>query len=109
MDYENKIEIPFGAYDSELYYQEIIIPEGFEAIIQDGKVILRKKESEDEKIRKAIIRLVEIDVEQKPAKWSEEDETVLNNLIYALANDRIGNNRDEYVDWLKALKLRMEE
>jgi len=41
----------------------------------------------------------------KPA-WSEEDETVLNNLIYALANDRIGNNRDEYVDWLKSLKGR---
>ncbi len=36
--------------------------------------------------------------------WSEEDETILNNLIYALANDRIGNNRDEYVDWLKSLK-----
>ena len=36
--------------------------------------------------------------------WSEEDETVLNNLMYALANDRIGNNRDEYVDWLKTLR-----
>ena len=37
-------------------------------------------------------------------EWSEEDEIVLNNLIYGLANDRIGNNRDEYVDWLKSLK-----
>ena len=39
---------------------------------------------------------------QPHPQWSEEDETVLNNLIYALANDRIGNNRDEYVDWLKS-------
>lgn len=42
----------------------------------------------------------------KPA-WSEEDETVLNNLIYALANDRIGNDRNEYVSWLKSLKQRI--
>lgn len=41
----------------------------------------------------------------KPA-WSEEDETVLNNLIYALANDRIGNDRDEYISYLKSLKDR---
>ena len=36
-------------------------------------------------------------------EWSEEDETVLNNLTYALANDRIGNDRDEYISWLKSL------
>ena len=41
---------------------------------------------------------------QPKQEWSEEDETVLNNLIYALANDRIGNNRDEYVNWLKSLR-----
>ena len=40
--------------------------------------------------------------------WSEEDETILDNLIYALANDRIGNNRDEYVDWLKSIKERVQ-
>lgn len=45
--------------------------------------------------------------EQKPT-WSEEDETVLNNLIYALANDIIGNCREEYVDWLKSLKDRIK-
>lgn len=45
-------------------------------------------------------------VEQKPTAWSEEDETVLSNLVYALANDRIGNNRDEYVAWLKTLRHR---
>ena len=41
---------------------------------------------------------------QPKQEWSDEDETVLNNLIYALANDRIGNNRDEYVAWLKSLR-----
>ena len=46
--------------------------------------------------------------EQKPAEWSEEDETVLDNLIYALENDRIGNNRDEYVEYLKSLKDRVQ-
>ena len=45
---------------------------------------------------------------QKPVEWSEEDETVLYNLIYALANDRIGNYRDEYVDWLKSIKDRVQ-
>lgn len=45
--------------------------------------------------------------EQKPG-WSEEDETTLNNLIYALANDRIGCCRDEYVDWLKSIKDRVQ-
>ena len=46
-------------------------------------------------------------IKQKPA-WGEEDGTVLNNLIYALANDRIGNDRDEYISWLKSLKERMK-
>lgn len=41
---------------------------------------------------------------QPKQEWSEEDETVLNNLIYELAIDSIGNNRDEYVEWLKSLR-----
>ena len=49
------IEIPFGASDSEPYYEEIIIPDGLEAIMEDGKIILRKKETEDDKIIRAII------------------------------------------------------
>ena len=48
------IDIPFGAFDSELYHQEIYIPDGFEATIKDNKVILKRKENEDNKIRKAI-------------------------------------------------------
>ena len=48
--------IPFGAFDSELHYHEINIPDGCEATIKDGKIIIRKIESEDEKIMKALIR-----------------------------------------------------
>ena len=44
---------------------------------------------------------------QLKQEWSEEDETVLNNLIYALANDRIGNDRDEYISYLKSIKERV--
>lgn len=51
-----EIEIPFGAKDSELMGWEYTIPEDMEAVIKDGKVIVRKKESEDEKIRKALLR-----------------------------------------------------
>ena len=52
-------EIPFGAFDSELMRQEISIPEGFTATIEGDKIILTKTESEDERIRKAIIEYFE--------------------------------------------------
>jgi hypothetical protein len=58
MDNKKKIDIPFGTFDSELYYQEINIPDGFEATIEDNKIILKRKESEDERVRKALIHLV---------------------------------------------------
>lgn len=54
MDKEKNIEIPFGAKDSELCEAEYTIPEGYEAEIKDGKVIIRKAESEDERIRKML-------------------------------------------------------
>lgn len=38
-----EIEIPFGAKDSELKGWEYTIPEGMEAEIKDGKIIVRKK------------------------------------------------------------------
>lgn len=53
-------EIPFGAKDSELYKFEYAIPEGMEAIIDGNKVIIRKKESEDERIRRALIRMLSV-------------------------------------------------
>jgi hypothetical protein len=49
------IEIPFGAKDSELCGWEYTIPKGFVASIENGKIIVKKEEVEDEKIRKALI------------------------------------------------------
>lgn len=66
MEKENK-EIPFGAKDSELYKFEYAIPEGMEAIIDGNKVIIRKKESKDERIRKDIIALIEFGVSKGSA------------------------------------------
>ena len=59
MDKDNSYEIPFGAKDSELKGWEYTIPEGMEAEIKDGKIIVREKESEDERIRKRLIEWVE--------------------------------------------------
>ena len=43
-------------------------------------------------------------VEQKPA-WSEEDETTINNLVWAISNDCIRpQDREDYCDWLKFLR-----
>ena len=44
------IEIPFGTYT---------IPEDMTAEIKDGKIVVKKKESEDERIRKELISQVE--------------------------------------------------
>jgi len=55
MDINKAIEIPFGAKDSELKGWGFTIPEGMEARIEGNKIILEPKESEDERIRKAII------------------------------------------------------
>jgi hypothetical protein len=58
MDKDNSYEIPFGAKDSELKGWEYTIPEGMEAEIKDGKIIVKEKESEDERIRKHIIEVL---------------------------------------------------
>lgn len=101
MDYEK--EIPFGAFDSELMHQEISIPEGFIATIEGNKIILKKIESEDERISKEIIKYLEQTVphhhrdevlkskewtawlekqgEQKHAEWSKEDDNCLSIII----------------------------
>ena len=55
--------------------KEYTIPEGYEAKIEDGKVIVRKKVSEDETIRKELLDFISSpDVsrmldEEKQAKW----------------------------------------
>lgn len=55
MDKEQK------AFDDELIYQEVDIPEGCEATIKNKKVIIRKKETESERIRRALISLLKSD------------------------------------------------
>lgn len=101
---EKTIEIPFGAKDSELKGWEYTIPENMEAEIKDGKIIVKQKESEDEKIRKELLNYIKYDKEhtpettpgehwdrwiaylerqkeQQPAEWSEEDNRNINTLI----------------------------
>ena len=46
------IEIPFGAYDSELIANEWTIPEGYTAEVKDGKVIVQKTEIKPFEIKK---------------------------------------------------------
>ena len=59
MDRKETIEIPFGAFDSELKGWEYTIPEGMKARIEGNKIILEPKESENERIRKMLIEQME--------------------------------------------------
>ena len=129
------IKIPFGAKDSELVEATYFIPEGMEAVIEGDKVIIRRKESEDERIRKNCIHFLELQKEhhastieidkciawlekQKPVEWSEEDEKMMDSLICSLT--RISHNTKtdstspnyiffEEVNWLKSLKQRIQK
>jgi len=53
------IEKAFGIKDSELEGWEYNIPEGYTASIENGKIIVKKEESEDEKIRKEILDYID--------------------------------------------------
>ena len=94
--------------------KEIEIPEGYKAKIENNKVIFVPKESEDERIRKAIEGTIRVygktqgewlcgydmdtlvvhlreafgalkkQKEQQPAEWSEEDKRMIDNIIYCL-------------------------
>lgn len=74
---DNEKEIPFGAFDSELMHQEIYIPEGFEATIDGDKIILKKIESEDEKVRKTLIRVLNENVGNGIEKYGAKLEDAL--------------------------------
>lgn len=58
-DAEGFIEIPFGAFDSETIGWTYTIPEGFIAKIENGKIIVEKKESEDERIIDALTKRIQ--------------------------------------------------
>jgi len=89
----------------------IEIPEGYETRIDGNKVILEKNESEDEKIRKALIEVFKKKLErgyewveygipnrsvlnwlekqkEHPAEWSEEDETCLEDALWCVMKTR---------------------
>lgn len=113
-----EIEIPFGAKDSELKGWEYTIPENMEAEIKDGKIMVREKVSEDERIREAIESIIRVygktqgewiagydmdtlvvhlrdafaylerQKEQKPTGWDEEDDAVANLILKELEQDK---------------------
>lgn len=56
---QEKIEIPSGAYDSELKGWEYTIPESFTAEIKDGKIIVKKKEPELTDFEKTVKRALD--------------------------------------------------
>ena len=124
-------EIPFGAKDSELVEATYYIPEGMEAVIENNKVVIRKKESEDEKIRKVLLAIINeakgngrntyyavpIDdilawlEKQKSVEWSDEDEHRAKDTIYFLdtAKKHYASTYelDACIDWLNSLKDRI--
>ena len=83
MDKNESIEIPLGAKDSELKGWEYTIPEGMEAEIKDGKIIVREKESEDERIRKQLLNWF------KDCHWDAIDE------------DKTPLKREDIITWLE--------
>lgn len=127
MDYEK--EIPFGAFDSELMHQEIYIPEGFKATIKGNRIILKKIESEDEKIRKWLLNFVQgipndgldfynINKEQMIAwlekqgepkqEWSETDENRFQNIIACIEDCYNEKDAQDLIRWLKSFKNRVQ-
>ena len=68
-----EIEIPLGAKDSELKGWEYTIPEGMEAEIKDGKIVVRKKKPELTPIAQALSNYLKNDFEFFVAKkWDEK-------------------------------------
>lgn len=63
MEANKEVEIPFGAKDSELKAWGYTIPEGMEAEIKDGKIIVREKERWDETIRKELIGFIQDEID----------------------------------------------
>lgn len=102
--------------------KEIEIPEGYKARIEGNKVIIELKESEEERIRKSIILLIqrggymspedktkafawlEKQKEPKPAEWSDEDEKIYQSIM----DDTVQENQldGKQINWLEDIKYR---
>ena len=102
---DKKIDIPFGAKDSELKGWEYTIPEGMEAVIKDGKVIVKEKESEDERIIREIkqfildnIGEISVDDPEYPwLAWLEKQKESLHILETCKENADSFTNEDERI------------
>jgi hypothetical protein len=121
--------MPFGAKDSELIGATYTIPEGFYAVIEGNKVVMKKGEkpstwtAEDEKLwkdAKSLAYEVEdrdlaswlIDIKnrttQPKQEWGADDEImmdiILNDINYAQKNssDSKLTSYDKKVEWLKS-------
>lgn len=132
MKTKESIEIPLGAKDSELKGWEYTIPEGMEAIIENGKIIVREKESEDERVRKHLVKHFQNKTKEDwngmPVKdilawlekqgkekttWVKEDEIGFIDAMWAIDQARtIAKDENDlgnlwYAEkWLKSLKER---
>lgn len=62
-----EIEIPFGAKDSELKGWEYTIPEGMEAEIKDGKIVVREKQPEPTEFERELALVI--------STWMKSTET----------------------------------
>lgn len=62
-----EIEIPFGAKDSELKGWEYTIPEGMEAEIKDGKIVVREKQPELTEFERELVLFI--------STWMKSTET----------------------------------
>ena len=85
----NEFDISFGAFDSELCEAIYYIPEGYHAIVDGNKVIIKKNDATES------------------CKFTEEndDEAYLNDII-SKALDGCTLNKNE-IDWLKSIKTRL--
>ena len=86
--FKHDFEMPFGAKDSELIGATYTIPEGFYAVIEGNKVIMRKGE--------------------KPSTWTAEDDNmfdiIMTDINYAqkFYNTSKLTPYDKKVEWLKS-------
>ena len=97
------IEIHFGAKDSEFIGDTYFIPEGCYAVIVGDEVVIKKGEKQDEPTLKA-----EQSGMQTLNTWSEEDESILNNLIAFLkVEDELKYDWKQIIVWLESLKQRI--
>lgn len=131
MDYEKKYKELLARLQKAKENEEVN-DERYCCVIDD--IVSELKESEEEKIRKSLIELfkdmewddstfhdynldkgetvawLEKQGEQKPAEWSEEDETYLSHVITAIklyyTDDKECENpwREELLRWLKSIK-----